>query len=115
MISFLTFFARDIERTADVYRLLGFEFVQEQHGSGPKHLAAINEGMVLEIYPGDDAVSPGTMLGVDVADLEDIRARLLAAKVPVWREIGSRPGVRRIIVIDPEKRQIFVREHARNN
>ncbi|WP_292156352.1 hypothetical protein [Mesorhizobium sp.] len=75
MISFVTFFARDIERTADVYRLLGFEFVQEQHGSGPKHLAAINEGMVLEIYPGDDAVSPGTMLGVDVADL-------VAAKVP---------------------------------
>ncbi|TGP26745.1 MULTISPECIES: VOC family protein [unclassified Mesorhizobium] len=115
MISFVMFFARDIERTADVYRLLGFEFVQEQHGSGPKHLAAINEGMVLEIYPGDDAVSPGTMLGVDVADLEDIRARLLAAKVPVWRDIGSGPGVRRIIVIDPEKRQIFVRERARNN
>lgn len=45
MISFVTLFARDIERTADVYRLIGFEFVQEQHGSGPRHLAAVNEGM----------------------------------------------------------------------
>ncbi|WP_179298157.1 VOC family protein [Mesorhizobium carmichaelinearum] len=115
MISFVTLFARDIECTADVYRLLGFEFVQEQHGSGPRHLAAVNKGMVLEIYPGDDAVSPGTMFGVDVADLEDIRAKLLTAKVPVRRDIDSVPGMRRMIVTDPEMRQIFIREGARNN
>lgn len=114
MISFVTLFASDIERTADVYRLLGFKFVQEQHGSGPRHLAAVNEGMVLEIYPGDDSVSPGTMLGIDVTDLEGIRARLLTAKVPVWRDIESTPGMRRIIVVDPERRQIFIRERARS-
>ena len=79
MISFVTLFARDIERTADVYRLLGFKFVQEQHGSGPRHLAAVNEGMV-----------------------------------PVWRDIESTPGMRRIIVVDPERRQIFIRERARS-
>jgi len=63
MTRFLTLFARDIERQPTSTRLLGFEFVQEQHGSGPRHLAAVNEGMVLEIYPGEDAVSPRTMVG----------------------------------------------------
>jgi len=63
MTSFVTLFASDIERTADIYRLRGLEFAQEQHGSGPRHLAAVNEAMVLEIYPGEDAVSPGTMVG----------------------------------------------------
>lgn len=32
MITFVTFFAQDIERTADVYRLLGLDFISEQHG-----------------------------------------------------------------------------------
>jgi len=114
MISFVALFARDIERTADVYRLLGFEFIREQHGSGPWHLATANEGTVLEIYPGDDAVSPGMMLGFDVADLEDTRAKLLAAEVPVQRDIGSTPSMRRMIVTDPERRQIFIRERVPN-
>ncbi|MDX8441162.1 VOC family protein [Mesorhizobium australafricanum] len=108
MISFVTIFAHDIERTADIYRLLGFEFATEQHDSGPTHLAYTSGAMVLEIYPGKDVVSPGIMIGVNVADLDHVRARVLAAGIPVWRDVE--PRLRRMIVKDPEGRSIFVRE-----
>ncbi|TIQ34530.1 MAG: hypothetical protein E5X48_18000 [Mesorhizobium sp.] len=108
MISFITIFARDIERTADIYRLLGFEFGTEQHGSGPAHLACTRGAMVLEIYPGEDVTSPGIMIGVNVANLDHARARVLAAGIPPWRDVE--PGKRRMIVKDPEGRSIFVSE-----
>ncbi|TPL05054.1 MULTISPECIES: VOC family protein [unclassified Mesorhizobium] len=108
MISFVTIFAQDIERTAAIYRLLGFEFVTEQHGSGPEHLACAGGATVLEIYPGKDVASPGIMIGVNVANLDHARARMLAAGIPLWRD--AEPGMRRIIVKDPEGRSIFVRE-----
>jgi hypothetical protein len=112
MISFVTLFARDIELTAEVYRRLGFDFIQEQHGSGPPHLAAANVGIVLEIYPGDDIVSPGVMIGVDVADLDAVRAKLLKAEIPVLRDIDPASGPRSMITSDPEGRKIFIRECA---
>lgn len=31
----------------------GFQFVEEQHGTGKKHKAAMLDGRVLEIYPSD--------------------------------------------------------------
>jgi hypothetical protein len=110
MISFVTIFAHDIERTADIYRLLGFEFVTEQHDSGPAHLACTSGATVLEIYPGKNVVSPGIMIGVNVANLDHARARVLAAGIPLSRDIE--PHLRRMIVKDPEGRSIFVREDS---
>ncbi|AZO20197.1 glyoxalase [Mesorhizobium sp. M1E.F.Ca.ET.045.02.1.1] len=108
MISFVTIFAHDIERTADIYRLLGCEFVTERHGSGPEHLACTSGATVLEIYPGKDVVGSGIMIGVDVANLDHARESVLAAGIPLWRDVE--PGMRRMIVKDPEGRSIFVRE-----
>ncbi|SFP55333.1 hypothetical protein SAMN03159463_04431 [Mesorhizobium sp. NFR06] len=113
MISFVTLFARDVELTAEVYRRLGFDFTQEQHGSGRSHLAATNVGIVLEIYPGDDAVSPGVMIGVDIADLDEVRDKLLRAEIPVLRDIDPASGPRSMIASDPEGRKIFIRSRAR--
>ncbi|RWC64018.1 hypothetical protein [Mesorhizobium sp.] len=73
MLTFVTFFAQDIERTADVYRLLGLDSISEQHGTGPRHLACVSERLVLEIYPGEDVACPGVMVGLDVADLDQVR------------------------------------------
>lgn len=111
MITFVTFFAQDIERTAKVYRLLGLDFLSEQHGTGPLHLACASESLVLEIYPGEDVASPGVMVGLDVADLDHVRAKVLEAGVPLSRDIDPVAGMRRMIVNDPEGRKIFVREH----
>lgn len=112
MISFLTLFAEDVERTADVYRLLGFRFASERHGTGPLHLASVEGGLVVEIYPGKDTASPGTMIGIEVADLALVRARLAGAGVPLQRDMEQTGGARRLIAVDPEGRRIFVRETA---
>jgi hypothetical protein len=111
MITFVTFFAQDIERTADVYRLLGLDFISEQHGTtGPVHLACVSKRLVLEIYPGDDVASPGVMIGLDVANLDHVRMQVVKAGVPLSRDIDIVAGMRRLIVNDPEGRKIFVRE-----
>lgn len=112
MISFLTLFAEDIERTADVYRPLGLRFETEKHGAGPSHLAGVADGLVVEIYPGKDTVSPGMMIGFDVADLSIVRAKLAEAGVRLHRDIEQIDGARRLIAVDPEGRRVFVRETA---
>jgi predicted enzyme related to lactoylglutathione lyase len=112
VISFLTLFAEDIERTADVYRLLGLRFETERHGAGPWHLAGVADGLVVEIYPGTDTVSPGTMIGFDVADLSIVRATLMEAGVRLHRDIEQIGGARRLIAVDPEGRKLFLRETA---
>ena len=112
MISFLTLFAEDIERTADVYRLLGLRFATERHGAGPLHLASVADGLVVEIYPGKDTASPGTMIGIEVADLAAVRAKLAEAGIRLHRDIEQIDGARRLIAVDPEGRRVFVRETA---
>lgn len=44
---------RSIEpsRSVEFYKMLGMEFQEEQHGSGPAHWAPDIDGIVLEVYP----------------------------------------------------------------
>ncbi|RWC58379.1 hypothetical protein [Mesorhizobium sp.] len=91
MLTFVTFFAQDIERTADVYRLLGLDFISEQHGAGPVHLACVSERLVLEIYPGEDVASPGVMVGLEVADLDQVRTKVLEAEFRYRGTLMSSP------------------------
>lgn len=50
------------------YTDLGLEFVHEQHGSGPAHVAAtLASGTVLELYPGSAGDTTGRLrLGFEV-------------------------------------------------
>lgn len=52
------------------------------------------------------------MIGVDVADLDAVRAKLLKAEIPVLRDIDPASGPRSMIASDPEGRKIFIRECA---
>lgn len=105
-IRFLTLFARDVERTAQLYRLLGLGFVEEQHGGGPVHLASVTDAFVLEIYPGADVRSPGVLIGFEVADLDVVREGILAAGFEIVKDATAE--ARRLIVADPEGRKLFV-------
>lgn len=108
MIRFVTLFARDIERTAEIYRLLSSDFVQEQHGDEPPHLACVTEKVVLEIYPGESAASPGIMIGFSVPNLNDVRSKILEPGFTVLKNIQADTGMHRMIVTDPEGRRIFI-------
>jgi hypothetical protein len=57
--------ARDPEKLAGFYSLLGLDFRTEKHGNGPKHFSCAVGESVLEIYPlsEGDAATTGTRLG----------------------------------------------------
>ena len=110
MINFVTLFADDLEATADVYRALGLTFVGERHGDGPFHLAHDNGGLVVEIYQKAQANCDGVMLGLEVADLASARAEILRTSARIIKDIAMVDGTARMIVADPEGRQIYVQE-----
>jgi lactoylglutathione lyase len=50
-MEFLALRCVDLARSRQFYELLGLEFVEEQHGAGPRHLLSNLGDTVLELYP----------------------------------------------------------------
>lgn len=96
-----------VERLRDFYGGLGFEFVEEQHGNGPRHYSAPLGDGILEIYPLPDGgkVDGTTRLGFGVSDVEGVveSVRELAEVVsePKQTQWGLRAVVR-----DPDGRAV---------
>lgn len=90
----------DMERAKEFYATVGLVFSLEQHGNGPKHLAAESGETVFEIYPrGNGQPSAGTRLGFRVSSVE----ATVSALRRVGAEIVSGPtegpwGVRAVVV-----------------
>ncbi len=95
----------------DFYSRLGFEFIEEQHGSGPIHFSAPLGHGILEIYPlpkGKETDS--TMrLGFAVSDVESIVASLDDIAEIVERPKQTEWGLR-AVVRDPDGRVVEVSE-----
>jgi catechol 2,3-dioxygenase-like lactoylglutathione lyase family enzyme len=75
-INLLVLYCTDVEACRDFYVHLGLSFVNEQHGSGPEHLAAeIGNGCVIELYPAGkkgptDPLRIGLSVSASLVDLE---------------------------------------------
>lgn len=110
MFNFITLFAVDMELTADVYRAIGLSFVPEQHGEGPVHLAYEKDGFVLEIYQKPDSVGDAVMLGFTVSDVTDAKVEILETTAAKKADIAVVGGSERMIIADPEGRQIYLQE-----
>jgi lactoylglutathione lyase len=99
----------DLEASRRFYEGLGIQFSLEQHGSGPKHLAAELPGTVFEIYPrGNGPTTAGVRLGFRV---ESVAAAFSAAE-QLGAEIASPPkesewGLRAVIV-DPDGHRVEI-------
>jgi hypothetical protein len=98
----------EVERLAAFYRCVGIKFVEEQHGAGPRHLAAEVAGVVLEIYPAKtpEDVDRTTRLGFSIPDLQGA----IKALEKVGAGIGVGPqqtqwGLR-AVVKDPDGRSV---------
>lgn len=63
-----------VEQLRNFYARLDFEFVEEQHGSGPQHWSAPVGDGILEIYPlpEDGIVDVTTRLGFAVSDVKEV-------------------------------------------
>jgi len=108
-ISLLVLRVSDLERAADFYRLLGFEFKKHAHGSGPEHYASETEGLVFELYPASakQPVSCSVRIGFAVEDVDAMTARLegVAGAKVVSMPSDSEWG-RRAVVADPDGHRV---------
>lgn len=71
-LNLLVIRAADPRRLCRFYEALGFEFVEEQHGSSPIHHASKQDDWVFEIYPRQEhePATVGTRLGFKVSSLQ---------------------------------------------
>jgi|688.fasta_scaffold379269_2 lactoylglutathione lyase len=105
----------DINASAQFFSLLGFNPIQEQHGSGPEHFSfRIHGDLVLELYPWNKETSPPTnfaRFGLLVPSMSEIRNKLSVAQIPVTRESSAGANREWILVLDPDGNQVEISEH----
>ncbi|RYX84382.1 glyoxalase/bleomycin resistance/extradiol dioxygenase family protein [bacterium] len=107
-LSLLVLRSASLEAVSDFYSAFGFDFRQEQHGSGPLHYAAEVGGLVLEIYPlkaGQTEADDSTMLGFEVESLSG-----LLMELEIKAEIKSSELGRFCSVKDPDGRTVRLTE-----
>jgi len=103
--SLLVLRCADVDATAAFYEELDFVFVEERHGSGPRHLAYPGDGWVLELYPlapGDPTPTLPPRLGLRVDDLPRVLAQVGQ---------GTIGDDGHAVVIDPDGRTIDLVAH----
>lgn len=68
-LAYLVLRCADLSASRQFYEALGLKFVEEQHGTGPKHLSCDLDGVIVELYPGRKKGSPSLRFGLYVADV----------------------------------------------
>lgn len=110
-VAFVAMRCRDLVEAERFYEMLGLRFDEEQHGPGPRHLAARVGAIVIELYPAStghvDGGDPAT-IGLEVADLGEVERALTAAGVPVRRVTADDDSGPTLVVTDPDGRQVRV-------
>jgi catechol 2,3-dioxygenase-like lactoylglutathione lyase family enzyme len=100
------------------YGALGFEFVEEQHGTGPVHYSCQLNGMVIELFPGKPGTAPdrrnsgATMIGFQINDLDDVLENLDGLGAVILTQPQVNDWGRRVVVEDPDGRAIELNQPA---
>ena len=103
-IDLIVLYTSHIERLCAFYASLGFRFVEEQHGGGPRHYAASAGDLVLELYPTRKCPSRNR-LGISVDNIEALLASVDAGCV-----LGYAVQSKTALLIDPDGRRIDVKQ-----
>ena len=113
-LALLVLRARDMNRLASFYSVLGFEFTVHQHGKGPEHLSAPMGDTVFEIYPaaGPEETTVATRLGFRVPSLAKTIDQLRALNVEILSDPSATPFGRRAVVKDFEGHKVELYEEA---
>jgi lactoylglutathione lyase len=103
----------DLARARRFYESIGLTFTDEQHGTGPAHLAATDlSGVVFELYPtsASGVVERGTAgdvrLGFRVPSASVAAEAAVLAGGAVVGEVTAADGVERAVVTDPDGRRV---------
>jgi lactoylglutathione lyase len=99
---------QNLESITNFYRLFNLEFVEEQHGNGPRHFSAEIGGTVFEVYPtkNADAVDSTTRLGFSVTNFAEVLDSLRSQGIEVVNEPKQTPWGLRAVVRDPDGRAV---------
>lgn len=94
----------DLSRSRTFYEALGLTFTDEQHGSGPRHLACQLGQTVFEVYPIEPAAQPTTSvrLGLRVVDVNGAVSAAAVAGGTIRSAAKDSPWGRRAVVVDPD-------------
>ncbi len=114
-LNLLVLKTRRLDPLLRFYAALGIEFVEEQHGDGPRHHAGRVADLVLELYPLSEDSGPAdttTRLGFAVTDLEAAVASLLAAGGTVVTKPKQTEWGLRAVVRDPDGRAVELSQVA---
>ncbi|WP_423737457.1 VOC family protein [Chitinophaga caseinilytica] len=85
-ISLIVIKTNQLEKQADFYSRLGFQFDYHNHGNGPFHFASVGSPVVLEIYPLPKRIAAAdntTRLGFQVHSLDELIRNLQADGVTI--------------------------------
>lgn len=93
----------DLERSRQWYEELGLSLVREQHGNGPIHYAAEQDGFVFELYPASERSPACTSmrLGFSITNVREAAAAKDAAGHVVTQPAVN-DGMTRALLIDPD-------------
>lgn len=113
MLNLVVIRARDMERLARFYELLGLQFTKHRHGTGPEHLSSDMGGIVFEIYPaGANESTASTRLGFTVPSLEVALRGVRALEASVMVEPSDTPYGRRAVIRDFEGHKVELCERT---
>lgn len=121
VISRITLFSADIDKTAEFYKVIGFNFEKSGSWSGKCHYLDVvkqkgQDIVIFEIYPlgSESTVSPYGF-GFNVENVPQILQKLIEMGAPVLR-----PGNPRVYnyctlasVKDPDGRTVTITQHDR--
>ncbi len=93
----------DLSASLEIYRRLGMEFQQEQHGAGPVHYSSQANGLTFELYPAARA-GESVRIGFAVKSFEPILAALDPAHV--LSAPKASPWGRRMVLLDPDRNRV---------
>jgi predicted enzyme related to lactoylglutathione lyase len=115
-LSLIVLRTSNLETMLPFYQAIGLTFAEEKHGSGPVHYACEQDGLVVELYPGEAGSAPNiksggaTMIGFIVESLDTVLTALAQMEVhPVSPPKSSSWG-RQCTVLDPDGRSISLSE-----
>lgn len=107
-VNLLVLKSRNPARIVRFYSLLGFDFNEEQHGTGPIHFAGTLDEFVLEVYPvKTDSEVTDLVFGLDVDSVLHI-INNLSSNGMISIEPKRMDNI--TIVKDPDLRSIYLTE-----
>jgi len=113
-LSLVVVHAGNVELTKDFYAMLGLDFCEEQHGTGPRHYAATLGALAFEIYPRSESFPGASMrVGFEVPFLDRTYGILRNRGVPIVSEPKDSPWGRRMVVKDPDGNRVELTESRR--